>query len=248
MPNLNYGLPMEEYGKGRGSETRNFRRLVFGFGTPKKFVPSDLPSLAAWFRFGAGLTDDGAGLCSNWADQSGNGRDLKATTTARPTIQADKSVLFDGSANFMKCDAFTLNQPETVYFLIKQITWGNDLRFCDGNSNFTMLVNQQTATPQISMYATGAQVANNSNLALNTWGVVAAVFNGASSSLQVNNTTATTGYPGAGNAGGFTLGANSDGAGGWSNIQVKEVILYAAAHTADQRTQVINYLTGVGSL
>ncbi len=207
--------------------------------------PANL-SPAAWFRAGQGQTVTGSGV-SQWDDISGNGRHLKQGTDAnRPALQADGTVLFNGTSHFLKCDAFTLNQPETVYLLFKQVSWtGNDY-VCDGNTFVSMSLAQSTATPRIDVYAGVAGVAN-TNLAVGSYGVIAAVFNGTSSVSQVNMTTAVTGNSGTNNAGGFTLGASGT-PGGYSNIQVMEAIIFPAAHDADTRARVVRYLMGVGGV
>lgn len=245
---FNYGAPMEEYGKGRGSETKSFRRMVYGSGSARKFVPSDLPNLAAWFAFTRGITS-AAGLVSQWDDQSGLGRHLKqATGPNKPALQGDGSILFDGVASFMQCTAFTLNQPETLYILGRHVTWGGagQAHWCDGNTNNTMTIWDEGSTPAIDAFA-GTRIGNNTNSPVNTYSVIAAVFNGVSSSLKVNNTTPTTGDCGASNAAGFTLGS-SGAVAAFANIQIKEVIIYAAAHDANQRQTIINYLASVGQV
>jgi hypothetical protein len=205
---------------------------------------------AAWFRYGVGITVTGQGV-SQWDDQSGNARHLKqGTDGARPTLNADGSILFNGSDEFLKCDAFTLNQPETVYILFKQVTWTGGDYVYDGNGSNGMAVYQTTATPNLYQFAGGAVNANAiTTLAVDTYGVLASVFNGASSLNQLNNDSPVSGEDvGANNAGGFTLGSNGAGNGGWSNIQVKEAILYSAAHDATTRARVISYLARVGNL
>lgn len=220
--------------------------MVYGSGSARKFVPSDLPNLAAWFAFTRGITSV-AGLVSQWSDQSGNGRHLKqATATNQPALQSDGSILFDGVDNFLKCDPFTLNQPETVYIVFKAIVWTQTVRYFDGNASGSGILSPDSATPDMRIFA-GSSAANNTNLAINAYGAVACVFNGASSVLQVNNTAPATGDVGVGNMGGFTVGANGANA-NFANIQVKEVVLYSAAHDANQRQTVINYLASVGQV
>jgi hypothetical protein len=208
-----------------------------------KLLDEDQEDLAGWFRYGVGITATN-GLVSQWDDVSGNGRHLKqATETNRPGLQADGSILFDGVDNYLKCDAFTLNQPETVYLLFRQVTWTSGGHVFDGNAGDSGRVVQFNATPAIRVSA-GSSVAQNGNLAVNTYGAIAVVINGASSLIQVNSTTATTGNAGANNMGGFTLGA-SGAAAAFGNIQVKEAVVYAAAHDADQRARIIEYLSDV---
>ena len=203
-------------------------------------------SPVAWYRYGVGITVTGQGV-STWADQSGNGNDLlQGTDGARPPLQADNSILFNGTDEYLKAVGFTLNQPETVYGLGRQITWTSNDHWFDGNAAISGRVVQLGTTPAIIMSA-GSSVASNINAILNTYCVVAAVFNGASSELQVNRTTTTTGDAGAANMGGFTLAARGDNA-VFSNIQVKEVIVFPDAHDAATRAIVITYLATVGGV
>lgn len=197
---------------------------------------------AAWYRFNHGITEAGAGV-SQWDDQSGNGRHLlQATDTNRPAKQADGSILFDGVDNFLKAAAFTLDRPFTVYIRAKQITWTLNEAWWEGNvTNSIGLFQGPATTPDL--YVSGAGVSDANPLALNTYGSVAAVFvAGANNTiLQVGGTTITGTLTGD-TLGGFTLGCYGNGNAGFSNIQVKEVVLYSAAHDATQRAAVIAYL------
>lgn len=196
-------------------------------------------SLAAWYRKGVGFTT--ATGVSQWADQSGNGRHLaQATGSKQPALQGDGTLLFDGSADALTV-AFSNPAPFTVYLRMKQVTWTlNDYVFDSMVANRAAM-RQQTATPALSLFAQGVNAAENTALAVDTWGSVAAVFNGASSVLQINSTT-TTGDPGSAAASdGFTLGASGGGLGQFSNIQVAEVAIYAAAHNATERSLMMAY-------
>lgn len=94
-----------------------------------------------------------------------------------------------------------------------------------------------------------ATVGDNANtaLALNTYAIVASVFNSVNSSIQINNGVVTSGDAGATNAAGFTLGANGN-ASVFSNIQAEECIVFPTAHDAATRAAVISYLATVGGL
>lgn len=218
------------------------------FASFASFRPSQLPNLAAWFRYGVGITVTGAGV-SQWDDQSGNSRHLKqGTDTNRPALQTDGSILFDGADNFLKCDAFTLNQPTTIYGLLRQVTFTNSDFIWSGNdgggSNRNDLF-QNTNSPDLSIFA-GSTAATNSALSVNAYGAIAAVYNGAASVLQINLVTQT-GNAGAQNAAGFILGSLST-SGNFSNVQVKEIAIYADAHDGATRNKVIKYLSNVGAL
>lgn len=218
--------------------------LTWGQGA-RGFNPANLGNLAAWFRFNSGITDT-AGAVSQWNDASGNARHLlQATATNQPAKQGDGSILFDGVDNFLKCDAFTLNQPETVYILFKQVTWTSADFVFDGNANSTMGLRQITGSPRLGLSAGGAGGPSSTDLAVDTYGAVASIFNGAASVVHIGSTTSATGDPGAANAGGFCLGSLGGGAANFANIQVKEVVVYSVAHDATTRQQVIDYLNAL---
>lgn len=215
------------------------------------FGPAQIKALspAAWYRWGVGITV--ATGVSSWADQSGNGRDLlQATGGSQPTKQADNSILFDGVAQFLK-SSFTLNQPETVYGLLQQVSWtsGNEI-WSGGASDNTMDIRQTTggASPSIAFPVAVDPTAANTNLAVGAYGVLVAVYNGASSLIQVNNTTPTTGDYGAANSGGITLGRQGTTAVRFSNIRVKEVIVFSGAHAPDVRRKIVGYLGRLGGV
>lgn len=216
---------------------------IWGQGKRSTGIPVTA-DLAAWFRFNSGITDS-AGAVSQWDDASGNARHLKqATATNQPAKQGDGSILFDGVDNYLKCDAFTLIQPETIYLLGKQVGYTAIDTVMDGNTVNTLRLFQSGASPAVVLNAGSGDVASNSNWTLNTYATVAVVLNGASSLIQVNATTATTGNPGAGNMGGFTLGAGGNST-AFANIQVKEVAIYSVAHDEATRAQVIAYMNAL---
>ena len=200
---------------------------------------------AAWFRLGRGITQAG-GFASQWDDQSGNGRHLKQTTgAAQPSVNANGSLLLNGTTQFMKTDPFTLNQPETIYLLFKDLVWTNSARIWDGNLAATGAVLQLNVSPQL-LYNAGSSIGPVS-LTIGALCVISVVANGASSSIQINSAAPVTGDAGAVNMGGFTLG----GAGGgtnFSNIEAWEAIIFPTAHNATQKAQVIRYLNSVGGL
>lgn len=211
--------------------------------------PLALPNLAAWFQFNTGITDAGGGLASQWADQSGNGRHLKqATSTNQPTINVDGSILFDGLDNFMKCDAFTLNQPWTAYLLIKPITWTSNRYFFDGNTANRIVLRQISGTPLISITDHTTSTSTTA-LPLGAYAVVSTVLaNGGTSSVQVNNNTEQTATLLTTAQAGFTLGSHGGGTGSFSNIEVKEVVIYSEAHDAATKAKVKQYLGRVGGI
>ena len=194
----------------------------------------------AYFMNGTGITVTGSGV-SQWDDATGLGHHLlQGTDAARPALQADGSILFNGTSHFLKTAAFTLNQPTTVVLVFKQVSWTGNDRVFDGVVDLSGVLYQGAATPQLWLYA-GTGVASNSNLSVGSVGVAQAVFSGAASLLQINNTTPTTGNAGAGNMGGFTLGAGGTAGTTFSHIQAYEAALFPSALSAADRARVARY-------
>ncbi len=216
--------------------------------TPKQRIIAMRPAL--WYQLGRGtvLAAGSTSLVARWNDASGNNRPLlQATGAGQPALQTDGSVLFDGSASFMQTATFTLAQPTMLYMLFRQVTWTSGDILCDGFTITSGQFLQTNASPEIDISA-GTTACANTGLAVNTYGIAMALFSGASSTSQINKKAPIA----AANAGttamaGFTLGADANGA-NFGNIQVKEVLVFSAAHQQTQQLQVINYLSMIGGL
>ena len=235
---------IQSWGYGKATQPKHLKAKVPSSGGggagPFSFSPADLSGLELWCQFNSGITVTGAGV-SQWDDQSGNDNHLKqGTDTNRPSKESDGSILFDGVDNYLKADAFTLVQPETVYILFKQVSWTSNDSIYDGNLGTTGVLAQLGTVPELIIIA-GVLLSNNSDLSLGVYGVVSVIFNSTSSLLQVDNGTPLIGNAGGNDMGGFTLGSTATGTSP-ANIQVKEVLIYSAAHDADTRTQVRDYL------
>lgn len=200
-----------------------------------------------WHRFGIDITSSG-GFVSQWDDKSGNGHHIKqATATNQPALQADGSILFDGIDNFMATDTYVLNQPTTVCMLAKQVTWTSGETVSDGVLVNGGRIQQISLSPHFRIFA-GSGASENVDWTLDTYAVLQAVFNGASSLSQINNLTPVTDSVGSGVMSGLTLGAVGLGVASWSNIQVKEVIVFPSALDAAGRAVVSAYLAQIGGL
>lgn len=169
-----------------------------------------------------------------------------ATSTYAITA-TQPSLFFNGTSHFMKCSAFTLNQPETVYMVLKQITWTNTDFIFDGNADLSGGVLQNPASPLLGINA-GSTVAQINGPPIGSSGVFAVVFNGASSSTQLNQGAPTVANAGAANMGGFTLGKLGTTAGQFGNFQAYEALIYSAAHDAATRANVIRALQAKWSI
>lgn len=207
------------------------------------FAPSDFPGLEMEMDTLEPGPDTiiGGGLVSQWGDKSGNGHHLiQATGSQQPSVELDGSFLFDGVDDFMKAAPFALNQPFTMYILFRQLTFSVSEYICDGDTPGTVFLRQQATSPDIGSFA-GMNLGPLTTLSLGADGVVVAVYNGASSVLQLNNDTPILGNAGTNNLNGFTLGARADGVFN-TNIRVKAILTYGAAHDASQRKTIVDYL------
>lgn len=203
---------------------------------------------SAWYRSGRGYTVGAANAVSMWSDFTSNARHvLQSTGANQPILQADGSLLFDGTNDFMQI-AFTLVQPTTLYMLVKQSTWTSGDIFCDGFTASSGQILQTGSTPSLSISA-GTTACANAGLALATYGVLSAVFSGTQSTLAVNKGAPAAAATTAGTTpmAGFTLGGDSSGANN-ANMQVKEILIFQASHNQTTQYQVINYLSQVGGL
>lgn len=174
-------------------------------------------------------------------------RDLYQGTAANQpilTIAAGGNYLtFDGSNDYLKAAAFSLSQPETVYFVGSQVTWmANDRIFAghDGASSEGALI-QSGVSPAVVGFA-GLIAGSNTSWSVATNAVVAVVFNFTSSLTRVNRTAAVTGSMGTSKMNGFTLAANANLGGQFANITASEVLVYSTADSTAVQDAKILYL------
>lgn len=191
-----------------------------------------------------------AGRVSRWLDLTGKGRDLiQATAANQPEYTAGDPgelpyVKFDGLNYFMACAPFTLNQPITMYLLLKQTGWTQGRWIADGNGGSSTSAWLWEFTPSISSFG-GFTLTPTQSLTVGTLGIFSATFNGTSSYVRINRNTALTGNAGTNNAGGFYLGTRGGGAvGNCSAVNVITALLYSKAHDVFLANRIIGYLAG----
>jgi hypothetical protein len=202
--------------------------------------------MLAWWQLGEGLTQAG-GKASAWADQTGNGYTLiQATGVSQPVVEADGSLTFDGSNDWMFVNPIfaAIPQPFTLYALLKQITNPGDRFLVDmRNGSVALYCLGVTTQPTI---ATDAQSVTGAAMG-NAWGTVAGVYDGASSVINVNGAEVTGALTD--DAGhqitAFGIGGLAGSGALPSNTRFAEIILYSVAHDASDRADVITYLQGL---
>jgi hypothetical protein len=149
-------------------------------------------------------------------------------TVSNLSVTANAQTLhFDGSNDYLKAAAFALAQPVTGYAVCSQVSWTtNDVLF-DGNAP-TVQIGQPTSTPRLGIPG-GSSDTFTDGLAVAATGVLSWVWNGASSAIRVNRTTADTGTGPTTAPNGITIGANGSGTQP-ANITTQEVLVFPTNH------------------
>jgi len=145
----------------------------------------------------------------------------------------------DGAAMKMATDNFTRNQPRTVLMVVYPLSY-TDNDFIDSGTVAECGVTQEGVTPAVGLNA-GSAAAANTELTLNEWHVICAIYDGANSSLTIDNGTPTTGDAGANNPGGIALFSNQAGS-GYFNGMIREYIDLPIALDALTRYNAIRAL------
>ena len=223
------------------------------------FVPTSLPNCGLWLHAGTGVTADGSGYVSTWADQSGNGRNATQTNAAFQPLWVTNAVngrpalRFDGAGirDAMPTGWSATNTPYSVFVagafrMVSGYAWRRIIQgsigynwgiFLDNNGNFYAGVAKDAK-------GTFNQAANiNLRPAQGTPFVGELIGDGTNSQFCLNGFA----YPAvAGHGGPNILYLGGAGAGGHSNDgwdgDVLEVIAYDRALSYDERQQVERYL------
>jgi hypothetical protein len=211
------------------------------------FAPTDIAGLQFWVaaRLEAFANNDPV---PTWTDQSGSGRNATSATN-QPTFKTSQvnglaAIEGDGTNDIIQTALFTLNQPYTVFIVVKQITWTNTERIFDGS---TVFIRQNSATPNIQLTGSGAGIQSTA-LSVGAWGLVAGVVNGASSTLAINGGADITGDVGVATAlSRITLFNRADGSGP-SNVSIAECLVYNSALSSGNQASVKTYLNGLYAL
>ena len=133
--------------------------------------------MALWVKADAGITTDGSGQVTAWADQSGHANHLlQATSTRRPALVANgfngyPVLRFDGNSDFFNLTTRLAGTIRTVFWVVKEdpaaavgrrsllgdATAGNDFR---GGASGTVWASDATAAQTLngSTFVNGAPV------------------------------------------------------------------------------------------
>lgn len=183
------------------------------------------------------LTDE----VSIWADKLGSGHDLTQSTATKYPVWGAGGVTFDGVNDFMSTATFTYAQPESIWLVIKQVSWSFNSTFLDGYDKDKMLLRQRGSTPGVAVYSGGSYSSTSNDLAVGSFGIIRIVFDGASSRLVIDGNTPITGNFGTATPSGIMVGSSA-GTSNFSNITIKEMIFRKAGYNSTDDTNIYNYL------
>lgn len=231
-------------------DPREWRRLS-GTSGGAPFSPLSIAGLSAWYRTDSLVTQAG-GIVSAWGDKSGNGNNLAQVGAQRPTYNAsDASYANKPSFGFssassqeMSSTSYSINQPFTVYQVLANTNASGASFDCEfGGTNCRI---RRTGT----VWAIFAGTNVNSASTVATVCAVAATFNGASSNLWINSSSAPV-------LSGVNIGTNNlvqlaVGGNGASTASMDgtmgETIIYSGAHTNANVAALFAYIAAFWGL
>lgn len=213
------------------------------FANGEQGVFYDVSDLSTMFQNSDGTLAPTVGTAIGYlGDKSGRGNHaLQATASPKPVLRQDTGgryyLEFDGSVDVMNA-SFAISQPISRVSAIRQTTWASGDAFFGGPSATACALFQTGVSPNFALYS-GATAAGNNTLPIGTNGVVSEVHNGASSSLTVNNGTATTGNAGTTLPGGIRLGTSTTS---YANFRLYGLVMINRLLTTNERTKLRQWM------
>jgi hypothetical protein len=187
------------------------------------------------------------GRIVTWYDQSGNGRDLLETglaNTSGPLFAANVvgsipvlqfSNLGGPTFRYLQVTGFTLAQPWTFVTALNRISvvQASFENIFDGGTADKGSYYHQVGG-NCGLYA-GSLFGGDTQSAIGSWGVISGRFNGASSTITVDNNAQATGNPGNNTMDGLTVGTQGGAAPSgarYTNMYMGELMLFSGVMSA----------------
>lgn len=201
-------------------------------------------NLWAYYEADSGVTQSG-GAVSQWNDLSGNTRHLTQGTGANQPTFSSNTISFDGTNDYLSVAA-SIAQQSTVYLVVKLNTTAAGVAlFGDAQNGFGLWDNSTSQFQIADNFGAGIISSGGTYNNTTTYYLVRFRFNGASSLVQVNNTTAGTGTLGTGTiASPFAIGAALSGGSPvlYGSFTLKGMYIYQGG--AGDDTGLKTYTTG----
>lgn len=213
----------------------------WAFSDSKTWSPIDRGAdLQFWFKGDAELTT------SSWGDQSANNVDLTLYNT--PTITGNYDGiptvrLENANSEYGKTASVVLDQPVTIYAVIKLVTIIQDGYVWDGDNQNKCGIRGLNGVPPVLAANSGAGV-NSTGIEADSWMLVTAIYNTTSSSVQINDDTPATGNIGTNDMDGLTINSRGEGNSTFADTEYAEIIVLSSIDSAEEITQIKTYLKG----
>ncbi|HEY1126826.1 MAG TPA: hypothetical protein VGF83_03620, partial [Actinomycetota bacterium] len=212
------------------------------------WTPASLPGLTGWWDASAIAGKHDGDPITTWPDRSGLGHDLLSGGAGSPTykvaIQNGLPVVrFDGTSNRM-AKAWTQTQPVTIGIVFRYrgtVTTYPQKDLVDNGSGPAGLMAMAPMGTNGHLDIHGYSVVNGPPIGADTWYTATAVFNGTTSSVEVNGGTPYAGNTDTPAPGGIALGGritNSE----FAPVDIGEVFIVAGVLSAADRAQADQYL------
>lgn len=187
--------------------------------------------------------DENEMTVSNWSDQTGTADFLQPTAGNQPQLITNAlngypALRFDGSDNFMLINTFELDQPITIYFVTKNISWADDDKFLIYGDAYPVIAEGGGGTNLYTNAGGGYLIRS---FGVGEYKIGAVTFNGASSVFQVNDNTETGDIGTVGSTTTLSLCGTSTGASA-GNFEVAALYIHSTAHDLATRTEIIGWL------
>lgn len=215
----------------------NENNFIGGVGA---FNPNFDGNALAWYDGNVGL------IAGGWQDQSTGSHNIVFTNT--PTIVPNATPLrdavrFDGINQYGQVATPATITPYSIYIVVSQLTWTNlDRIYEDGTGLGKKMMFQSIVSPNIEIFNNaGGTIQSNPDLALATFGVMTAIFNGANSELRTNLNASVIGVLNSTNGNGITLAARTNFT-SLGNIEVAYLIIRSGADSTAIQNKLINGL------
>jgi peptidoglycan/xylan/chitin deacetylase (PgdA/CDA1 family) len=163
--------------------------------------------------------------------------DLLQAVGVQQPIWNEDGISFSGAGHSLQCAEMPFNSPVTFYLYFKQISWTIYDIVLAYDNEVGKNIWQVGTTPRLQAGGT----INNTDLSINTWGVLKFCLNGANSWFQINNGTVYTGSI-TGNMASLTLGSLFAQNSSFSNIKLKDLIVRNIAESVSNNAIVTDYL------
>ena len=190
------------------------------------------------------ITKDANNLTSKIVGKLGSGIDLIQNTTAnKPTHGADG--LTFTTDDFIASVNFTYNQPETIYLVVRQNSWGHLRTIMDGVTYGSGLIHQVNGytsdpPPTLGVYA-GKYGLYTKQITIGRWVIVKVTFNGTSSKFRVNTLPELTIDAGGTNMGGIRFGKSANTS-GYANFSLKAAIIGKTSDAYSAEMSILKFL------